>query len=42
MLEQGPDQQKIERARERREAFVAAIPVTLSEAESRLPKVVAE
>ena len=42
MLKQGHDQQKIERARERREAFVAAIPVTLREAEDRLPKFVAE
>jgi Fe-S-cluster containining protein len=42
MLEQGYDQQKIERARERREAFVAAIPVTLRQAEDRLSKVVVE
>lgn len=42
MVEQGLNQHKVERARERRGAFVAAIPVTLHEAEHRLPKVVAE
>jgi Fe-S-cluster containining protein len=41
MVEQRPNQQRMERARASREAFVAAIPVDLREAEDLLPKVVA-
>lgn len=41
MVEPGPDQLKMARARERREAFVAAIPADLCEAEDQLPEVVA-